>query len=358
MKFLVISCGNADYDGRLRELLKVCNDLGDVSCYSYGSKELFRGHHLYGSGVSYGQFIRNVLRDAGKEEADAIFVDNRRATIPAMLLNRKKKAKLILDCRELYDASQFKELFNKIGCMAERRCAKKADILICANSFRADYMEKHWGTRRPIVFENVRKLEYDEDAMDKAAELIDPYLGEDEIRIVSTYGCSVDRTNDVLVRNINKIDGNVKVFLVGSSGKEDEDTIRRIVKEQKAEDKVVILRQMNQTELKYLISRSHIGVVNYNQKDLNNKYCASGKIYEFVYEGIPVITTENPPLKKFCSDFGVGESDDEYYNGINKLIANYDQYKDKVNAYVSTHEVDDNNRILSEKLREELKING
>lgn len=354
MKILFISCGNADYDGRLRELLKVCNDLGNVSCYSYGSKKLFPGHHLYGSDVSYGSFIKNVLRDAGKEDADVVFADNRRATIPAMLINRKKKAILIQDCRELYDAAQFKELFNKIGCVAERRCAKKADILICANSFRADYMEKHWGTKRPIVFENVRELEYDENAMDKAAELIEPYLGDDEIRIVSTYGCSVDRTNDVLVRNINKVEGNVKVFLVGNSGKEDEDTIRRIVKEQNAEDKVVILRQMNQTELKYLISRSHIGVVNYNQKDLNNKYCASGKIYEFLYEGLPVITTTNPPLKKMCDDSGIGESDDEYYKGINKIIGSYDHYKENVEKFVDSHDLEDNNRKLLDDLRKEL----
>ncbi len=356
MKFLVISCGNADYDGRLRELIKVCKNLGEVSCYSYGSKELFHGHHLYGSEVKYGQFIKRVLKEAGEENADVIFADNRRATIPAMLLNRKKKAVLIQDCRELYDAAQFKELFNKIGCMAERRCAKRADILICANSFRADYMEKHWGTKRPIVFENVRKLESDENAMQKAVELVDPYLGDDEIRIVSTYGCSVDRTNDVLVKNINKIVGNVKVFLVGNSGKEDEETIRRIVKEQNAEDKVVILRQMNQTELKYLISRSHIGVVNYNQKDLNNKYCASGKIYEFLYEGIPVITTENPPLKKMCEDFGIGESDDEYYTGINKIIENYDSYKASVLSFIEGHSPEDNNRGLEEDLRRELSI--
>ena len=354
MKILCISCGNADYDGRLRELLKVCNKLGDVICYSYGSEELFPGHHVYGSDVSYLQFIRNVTKEAENVEADVIFADNRRATIPAMLIHRKKKAILIQDCRELYDASQFKELFNKIGCIAERRCASKADVLICANSFRADYMEKHWGTRRPIVYENVRKLEYDESKLAKAAELIDPYLGEDEIRIVSTYGCSVDRTNDVLVRNINKIDGRIKVFLVGNSGKEDEDTIRSIVSEENAEDKVVILRQMDQTELKYLISRSHIGVVNYNQKDLNNKYCASGKIYEFLYEGLPVITTENPPLKKMCEDFGIGESDDEYYGGINRIIGSYDHYKENVKKFVADHDLEDNNRKLLEDLRKEL----
>ena len=354
MKILFISCGNADYDGRLRELLKVCSKLGEVICYSYGSEKLVPEHHLFGSDVSYMQFIKAVTGEAKGIEADVIFADNRRSTIPAMLIRRKKKAILIQDCRELYDAAQFKELFNKIGCVAERRCAKKADVLICANSFRADYMEKHWGTKRPIVFQNVRKLEDDDNKLAKASELIDPYLGEDEIRIVSTYGCSVDRTNDVLVRNINKIDGNIKIFLVGNSGKEDEDTIRKIVAEEKAEDKVVILRQMDQTELKYLIDRSHIGVVNYNQKDLNNKYCASGKIYEFVYEGIPVITTENPPLKKMCEDFGIGESDDQYYNGINRIIKGYEDYRAAVREYIAGHSIEDNNAALVEDLRREL----
>ena len=343
-----------DYDGRLRELVKVCRELGEVTLFSYGSEELFPGHHVYDSGVGYRDFIKKTVKASEKIKADVVFADNRRATIPALMINRKKKAVLIQDCRELYDAKQFKEMFNKIGCIAERHCAKKADILICANSFRADYMEEHWGTKRPIVFENVRKLEYDESKIAKAEELISPYLKDDEIRIVSTYGCSVDRTNDVLVRNINKIEGNVKVFLVGSSGKEDEDTIRKIIKEQDAEDRVVILPQMDQTGLKYLISHSHIGVVNYNQKDLNNKYCASGKIYEFLYEGIPVITTTNPPLKKMCEYYGIGEADDEYYMGINKIIGSYDNYKEKVRKFIENHNIDENNRSLLDDLRREL----
>ena len=343
-----------DYDGRLRELVKVCRELGDVTLFSYGSKAMFPKHHVYDSGVGYKDFITKTVKASSDIKADIVFADNRRATIPALLINRKKKAVLIQDCRELYDPKQFRELFNKIGCAAERHCAKKADLLICANSFRADYMEKHWGVKKPIVFENVRKLEYDEEKLAKAAELIDPYLLEDEIRIVSTYGCSVDRTNDVLVRNINKISGNVKIFLVGSSGKEDEDIIRKIIAEERAEDRVVILPQMDQTELKYLISHSHIGVVNYNQKDLNNKYCASGKIYEFLYEGLPVITTTNPPLKKMCDDYRVGESDDQYYGGINKIIRDYDKYKAAVSEYVAGHDIGEGNRALKESLEKGL----
>ena len=49
-----------DYDGRLRELVKVARELGDVTLFSYGSKELFPGHHVYGAGVSYKDFIKKV----------------------------------------------------------------------------------------------------------------------------------------------------------------------------------------------------------------------------------------------------------------------------------------------------------
>ena len=354
MQILFISCGNADYDGRLRELLKVTRELGEVICYSYGSEKLSTEHHIVGSDVSYLNFIKWVLSETKTLKPDVIFADNRRATIPAMIINRKKKAVLVQDCRELYDASQFRDMVNKIGCFFEKKCAHKADVLICANSFRADYMERVWKVRRPIVFENVRKLKYDESKISEASKLIDPLLKEGETRIVSTYGCSLDRTNDVLVRNINKIEGNIKVFLVGDSDGEDEKVIRSIIEEQNAEDKVVILRQLNHTELKYLIINSHIGVVNYNQNDLNNKYCASGKIYEFVYEGLPVITTTNPPLKYLCENYHIGEADDQYYMGINKILRDYDTYKENVERFASSHTIEDNDGKLLLDLKEKL----
>lgn len=354
MNILMISCGNADYDGRLRELVKVCRELGNVRCYSYGSRKLFDGHRIFGEDVGYLQFIRSVSKEAKTYDTDVVFVDNRKASIPALIVNKKKKAKLVQDCRELYEISKVKGISSKIGCIAERMCAKKADVLICANAFRGDHMVSDWGTKRPIVYENLRKLEYSDDCLDKAENMIDPLIKEGEFRIISTSGCSVDRTNDVLVKNINKINGNVRVFLVGKSEKNDVDEIGNIIKDRELEDKVVILGQLNQTELKYLINKSHLGVVNYNQKDLNNRYCASGKIYEFIYEGIPVITTTNPPLKEMCDKYGIGESDDAYFVGINRIIHNYDNYRTSVELFVKEHSINDNNRDLLINLKREL----
>lgn len=352
----MISCGNIDYDGRLREFVKVFGKLGEIVCFSYGSHALFPGHHVYDSEVGYLQFIKSVKKEAETIEADIVFVDDRRATIPALIVNRKKKAILIQDCRELWELKTAESIVGKIGCIAERFCIRRADVLICANSFRAEHMVNSWGTIRPIVFENIRRLEYEKNGETEAAEKLDPILKDGEVRIVSTYGCSIERTNDILVRNINKINGNVKVFLVGKSEDDDIKTINSIIREEHLEDKVVILGQLNQSELKYLISRSHIGVVNYHQRDLNHKYCASGKIYEFLYEGIPVITTTNPPLKQMCDEFGIGEADDSYFSGINKIISDYDGYKKAVTSFADEHAIEDNNEELLKNIKKELGL--
>ena len=55
-----------------------------------------------------------------------------------------------------------------------------------------------------------------------------------------------------------------------------------------------------------------------------------------------------------CEDFGIGESDDEYYGGINRIIGSYDHYKENVKKFVADHDLEDNNRKLLEDLRKEL----
>ena len=138
-----------------------------------------------------------------------------------------------------------------------------------------------------------------------------------------------------------------RLFLVGESNPKEKQTIEEIASKNER-DKIEIIGQLDQNELKYLISKCHIGIVNYGQYDLNNKYCASSKLYEFLYEGIPVVTTTNPPLKGLCKRYGIGIADDDYFNGINGVLDNYMQYKNAVKRFINTNTVEDNdNRIVS-----------
>ncbi|MDY3110350.1 MAG: glycosyltransferase, partial [Lachnospiraceae bacterium] len=172
-----------------------------------------------------------------------------------------------------------------------------------------------------------------------------PYIKEDEIRILSTSGCIVSRTSDVLVQNIDRVEKKCRLILVGENTGKDRELIDKIIAE-KGMKNVSILGKVNQDELKYLINNCHIGIVNYNQNDFNNKFCASGKLYEFIYEGIPVVTTTNPPLKNLCDKYNIGVSDDLYADGINKVMSNYDFYKDNATAFGKKNTVEQNNKQL------------
>ncbi len=351
MKILLISYSDYDYDGRLRELINVFKKMGELKLFVGASHSVFDGQHTFKK-LSYRDFIKGAEKYARSLHGlDLLVVDNRRAIFPALMIKRKVKCKMILDCRELYFPREVHHFAGKVGCYIEKPGIKKADIIICANKERAEVMRDYYKLQKtPLVFENLRKLIYSNNFNeDKIKEKFAQYLVDDEIRIISTSGCIISRTSDVLVENLDRVNRKCRLILVGEDSGKDRIIMENVIKKHKLSN-VVILGKVNQDELKFLIHHSHIGVVNYNQNDFNNKYCASGKLYEFIYEGIPVVTTTNPPLKRLCDEFQIGVADDTYANGINKILCNYEFYKRNAEEYGKKHTVQANNERLRKGL--------
>ena len=353
MNILLISYGDLDYDGRLRSLMTLFSKLGTVFSITRGTKPL--SEHSVICNFSYRSFIKKTVEYAKTlQKIEILVLDNRKAIIPGMLIKKIIKPDYIIqDCRELYLINEVKHFSGKIGCIFEKAMTKKADIVICANEERATIMQNIYKlSRRPLAYENLRQLQYSpEDDLDKISEEFRAYIKDDELRIISSSGCSIDRTNDVLAKNLVHVRKKCRLFLVGSSNKKEEDTIREIASKDKV-NTITILGQLNQAELKYLISQCHIGIVNYGQYDTNNKYCASGKLYEFLYEGIPVVTTTNPPLKRLCDTEKIGVADDDYYNGINQEIEEYAIFKENVKSYTLNNTVENNDNNIFYQIKE------
>ena len=351
MKVLLISYGDLDYDGRLRSLISVFSQIGEVFTFTRGSKLLTDRGKL--CNTSYISFICRSVNYAKKLGGiELLVLDNRKATIPGLLIQLfMKSGCTIQDCRELYLINEVHHFVGKLGCIFEKLMARRADIVICANQERAEIMKQEYKLDKlPLVYENIRKLEYSsEEEKEKAKKRFEPYIKDGEIRLISSSGCSVSRTNDVLVKNLKNVNRTCQLFLVGTSDSADEKIIKALA-DADSKNTVTILGQLNQTELKYLISKCHIGVVNYGQYDTNNKYCASGKLYEFLYEGIPVVTTTNPPLKRICEEEKVGVTDDGYADGINEVLNNYELYKANVERFTKKFTIAANDSILIKEI--------
>lgn len=347
----LISFRDYDYDGRLRALVDVFSQMGTLCLLSGGKRKLNKNHHLY-NGSYFGFIIKAIKIAVLLKKIDYFVMDNRKATIPGVFIMKLLKPNIsVLDCRELYIISEKKKIISKIGCLFEKYTAKRTNINISANEKRAKIMKKIYKlSHMPLVYENLRSLQYtSEIERQKAADKIGKFIHEDEYRIISSSGCLLDRTNDILVKNLRNVNSKIRLYLVGDSPKKDEHVIKNIISKMNLKN-VEIMGRLNQNELKYLIEKSHIGIVNYNQNDTNNKYCASGKIYEFIYEGIPVVCTTNPPLKDLCETYDIGIADDEYYNGINKILQDYAYYISNVRRFSEKHTIKDNDISIVKQL--------
>ena len=362
MNVLIVSNADIRFDMRLKELIKIGNLLGEcfvITSSNVNIKRLNDKHFIYYNRLfGYIGFILFCLKVAKRiNNIDILLCDNRQAIIPSFLIKYFFQPRYsIQDVRELYLIEEVKSYRRKLVCYLEQLFMYKNDIIIAANKYRADVMKKKFGLRTlPLVFENIRFLNYNEENSYKIAESkYSKLFKKDAFKIISTSGCSFDRTNDLLVKAIAVLPFDIQLFLVGNSSEQELLEMNNLIKEYGVDNKVIVLPMIIEDDLKYIISKCDVGVVNYSQEDTNNRYCASGKIYEFIFEEKPVVCTNNPPLVDICKTYEVGVADNNYEKSISEIIKNYPKYLCKVKKYkkelMNTNEIKKIIDIIKERI--------
>lgn len=360
MNILLISYDNYKYDGRLRELIHVAKELGRVTYItraSDGERPQEEAHILYPD-QGYSRFILFVcglVQKIGRQ--DLIFIDNRKGIIPGYIAKQLTGARYVVqDCRELYDMRSAAGIPGKIGCMVEKIFTRHSDVVIAANAYRAKLMVKMFGLKKkPLNYENIRSLTYTSgERRQQVEQECREFFAEQKFRIVSTAGCDMTRTTGKMLDAMEKLGDAYELLLIGESDEEDELIVRETIR-QSGITNVKILPRMDQDHLKYFIENSQVGMVTYHQRDLNNKYCASGKIYEFLFEGKPVVTSTNPPLQDFCEKYKVGQASDDYEKAIRRIAENYGAWQERVRRYLGRIHVEENNHRLAEQIQKMLE---
>lgn len=358
MKVFFLSNGIWEYDGRLRELVQVSRMLGQTKLITRATKKQTSESHIRVVNKSFIFFILLSIYQALKEkEIDILFIDNRKAIIPAIAIRAIKRPRIvILDIRELYLPNEINHLQGKIGCFFESFMIKKSNIIISANKQRSKIMKDYYQLdEAPLIFENIRRIEYSQNYNEEYFKnKYKSFLQRSTCKVISTSGHSVSRTNDKLVEDMAKLGGNYELLLVGGGTNQDRNIIEDLIKKNSLSN-VQLIDMVDTDELKFLIQNSDIGIVNYHQKDLNNKYCASGKIFEFLFEGIPIVTTENEPLKEICASYKVGVSSNNYSVAISEVFQKYDYYKKNALSFVEKIDVKKNNSNLSNAISKKIE---
>lgn len=360
MKILYISYDQYEYDGRGRELIRAAKELGEVTYITraLGQEKPQEASHILYQDRGYVNFILFVRRQARKiGRQDAVFIDNRKGIIPGYLAKRLTGARYVIqDCRELYDQKSAAGIPGRIGCVVERIFTRHSDVIIAANAYRAKRMVRMFGLKEePLNYENIRRLSYSsEEKRQQVDEECRGFFAEKKFRVISTSGCDLSRTTLQMLEAMKGLGEGYELLLVGESTEEDELIVRETIRD-KGLTNVKIFPRLNQDHLKYFVENCQIGMVAYHQRDLNNKYCASGKIFEYLYEGKPVVTSTNPPLRDFCEKYKIGRASDDYEQAIREIAGDYERWQNQVEQFVSRVHVENNNHKLAEQIKKRLE---
>lgn len=345
MNVLLISFGIYQFDGRLQELKKICDKLGSVKLVCFGDCK--NNKYIVTTGFHYSVFnfikllIVSLFEFFRTKKIDVLFIDNCYVAWIGYFLSFFRKNKIIIyDMRELY-LNDNNNLKLKLLLFFEKKLIEKANYIYVANDYRRNEVLKRFKiSGEVLVFENVRFLV---DANELPSDIFGKLKPKDCFNIISTGGYSTSRGSDYLISQFLKLPPKYKLFIVGTGKKE----FMSIYGNDNIDNKVLFVDKMPIDDLRDLMKDMDIGIVHYSFKDLNNIYCASGKVYEYIGEGIPVVTTEHLTLIDFCNESHAGIADNEYVSAIVKISNELLFYKNNAINYANKNSIKQYTNIFS-----------
>ena len=356
MKTLLIVYHDLYYEVRSEELLKLLKLYGEVVLVSYANYNDAKVKCICNPKGEKGilTFLRNSLHAIKVEKPDMILLhDDYPMILVPYIKHHLPESIIIHDSSELRlinekkDGSGIKSVVAKYFRYFEKWYTKKVDVVIAANDERAEIMKEYCDLKRkPIVYGNIHKIECEYDA-DECEKKFEGYFDDSSFVALYAGGIAEKRLTYTMVRQIGALSENYKLLIVGSVENGGEAKLEHIISNNNIKN-VFYLGFVTRAELKYLFEKSHVSISAFAFDTVNNINCASGKAYEGLFLGKPLLAGINPPLKRMCEVYGIGESTEDFAAGLQKLEERYDDYIRNVEEYIK--KIDFDNRIANLKI--------
>ncbi|MEH0714124.1 hypothetical protein [Vibrio owensii] len=348
-KVLILLFEDICVDARVQRQYEVFDNFADVFLVAFNNKNYLHNNELFFSMGKEGSLLKSYLKFLKKIKLftgfDFLVCNNVQSIIPSLLIKLfSPKTKIIYDSHELIikDPETGLSKASRKSLFLEKMIVKLSDGIIVPNEDRASLMKKYYSlSQTPCVIPNLLESKFSEscnnDKFDEFTYIYQGVLNDNRflIEIVESFRY-VDKAKLIIV-GFGKLSGYMS----------------QICNAPDLKGKVEFIPGLSRDELYKVTKQCHVGIVSYDFSSLNNKYCASNKISEYVLLGLPVLATPQLTLKKDLYEFNVGES----FNRVDlesanlKCIAqsfvnmkeNYDVYLDGVKNNK------DNFMFLSEK---------
>jgi glycosyltransferase involved in cell wall biosynthesis len=181
----------------------------------------------------------------------------------------------------------------------QNRGVRACDAVFHAEQNRLEYFREHYHAgqgKEHVLIENFPYL------LENSSTPIDP---PDEVRVVYLGGFGSSRFTEEIIDAFCNMDPRYRLDIVGFGRPEYVEDIETRLKARNV-DHVRILSGIPHSSIPVFLCDYHIGVALYRNTNLNNYYCAPNKIYDYLMNGMPVITNRYPGLVKVVEDNRIG----------------------------------------------------
>lgn len=230
----------------------------------------------------------------------------------------RHRAQIIYDAHELFSETQ-KGLRKIIWGLLERIMVPACHAYIQPEKNRRTYFARkyHLPESSIALVENFPLGKYPFSGRNRLRERLS--IAEDKKIVLYTGVLGAGRNIENMIRSMSLLDSQFVLVLIGPTFKGYDENLVDLVANLHLQSRVKFHPAIPNVEMLDYINSGDIGLVFYENINLNNYWCASNKLYDFIFCGKPVITNDYPGLKEVVekNQLGVCLSD-----STPELIAN------------------------------------
>jgi glycosyltransferase involved in cell wall biosynthesis len=346
-------------EARTQEILECATKMSNEIYYvSYSEPFDIANINMINTGKrNYIKFIINAIKAIIKVKPPIIILhDNYCAFLLCFIKIFLRDTTVVYDSSELYITIEKYQRRKHIAYLLmhfEKKYLCKADVVIAANYERALIMKDYFKLKEvPIIFNNIHKIE-DPIDIEQCNSKYGHLFKDNSFRILYAGGISRVRQTYELAEAVGKLGSKYSLIVIGLATDDEKSNFSKMLLD-KEYSNILYLGYLSRSEMRYILQNVNASVSAFAQDIPNNKYCASGKLYESLFEGVPVITSENPPLYRICNEYGIGVSNDNFAEAILQLENKYEEYCNNVNKYIDSINFNERVNILANLITERI----
>ena len=333
---VILLFGSIRYDGRVKRDISVFKKLGETTLIDINSEKTAKNKadglntvslkipKIFKSLLAHFYYWIKSILISSRLNLKVVVSEDYFTILPGLIISKLKKSLLVYNSHELIiiDKDEKSNLREQFWFFIEKILIDKVDLVICANKERAQIMYDYYKlSKMPLVINNIPDIH----EVDRKVNVLKKYPVLEGIRktdklIIYQGVISLTRGLTRFILTLDYLPDNYKFIMVG--GITDKNEFKKLTDKYIKNKKMLLVGKVDNQDLPLISSIADVGVVSYPFKGKNNINCASNKIHEYLQSGIPVITTDQPPLKSDIKAYNIGKtvSEDESSELVSQKI--------------------------------------